>query len=143
MRNSPICVDASLVVRLVDSHSRSEELIALWEQWYEDERSLVAPSLLFYEVSNALHRYVVRGVLLPQEADAALDAGLQLHIRLHTDAQLHRRALDLARQHSLSATYDAHYLALAEHLGAEYWTADRRLARSVGNALPWVHTVDI
>jgi predicted nucleic acid-binding protein len=125
--SSPICVDASLVIRFLDSRARSEELIALWEQWYENKRSLVAPSLLFYEVSNAPHQYVVHGVLLPREADAALDAALQLHIQLHTDAQLHRRALDLARRHSLPATYDAHYLALAEQLGAEYWTTDRRL----------------
>lgn len=36
-------------------------------------------------------------------------------------------ALDLAERLSLSATYDAHYLALAEWLGAEFWTADQRL----------------
>jgi hypothetical protein len=40
---------------------------------------------------------------------------------------------------SLPAAYDAHYLALAERVGAEFWTTDRRLANKVREALPWVH----
>ena len=45
------------------------------------------------------------------------------------------------RQLSLPATYDAHYLALAEWLGGEFWTADGPLARTVQPVLPWVHLV--
>jgi len=41
-----------------------------------------------------------------------------------------------------AAVYDAHYLALAERLGAEMWTADRRLCQAVGAALPWVRLVE-
>jgi len=52
---------------------------------------------------------------------------------------LHRRALQLAEALSLPAAYDAHYLALAERVGAEFWTTDRRLANKVREALPWVH----
>ncbi len=35
-------------------------------------------------------------------------------------------------------SYDAHYLALAEHLGCEFWTADKRLHNAVHEKLPWV-----
>jgi len=38
--------------------------------------------------------------------------------------------LDLAARFSLPAIYDAHYLALAERLGSEFWTADRRLGQA-------------
>lgn len=47
-------------------------------------------------------------------------------------------ALALANQFNLSATYDAHYLALAERKGCEYWTADERLWNVVKTQLPWV-----
>jgi predicted nucleic acid-binding protein len=45
----------------------------------------------------------------------------------------------LAQQYNLPATYDAHYLALAEHEKCEYWTADTRLWNAVRDKLPWVH----
>jgi predicted nucleic acid-binding protein len=40
----------------------------------------------------------------------------------------------------LGATYDAHYLALADYLGGEFWTADRRLAKVVQRELGWVNS---
>ncbi len=141
MPNSPICVDASVVVRLVESTTPDSPAIRLWRGWYEDGRPIVAPSLLYYEVSNALHRYVVMGELLPEEATEALEAALRIEINMYFDADLHRRALHLAKSLSLSATYDAHYLALAERLGADFWTGDHRLVRAVQHALPWVHAL--
>jgi predicted nucleic acid-binding protein len=56
-------------------------------------------------------------------------AALDLPIELFGGIGLHRRALELAQSLSLPATYDAHYLAVAEDLQAELWTADRRLFR--------------
>jgi predicted nucleic acid-binding protein len=54
---------------------------------------------------------------------------------------LHHQALVLADALGLSATYDAHYLALAEHLGCELWTDDERLIRQVTNSLPFVRWI--
>ena len=136
MHNSPVCVDASFLLRLLESDEVGSTFIRLWTEWHRDARQLVAPTLLYYEVANALYRYIVHGELLPQEAAEALDAMLRLDIILYGDAALHRRALELAARFSLPAAYDAHYLALAERLGAELWTADRRLTNAVN--LPWV-----
>jgi len=33
-------------------------------------------------------------------------------------------------------------LALAERLGAEFWTADRRLCQAVAARLPWVRLLE-
>ncbi|MBC7227355.1 MAG: type II toxin-antitoxin system VapC family toxin [Thermoflexales bacterium] len=68
-----------------------------------------------------------------------LDLALRLDVERVSDGELHRRALQLARAFSLPAAYDAHYLALAEQLGADFWTADLRLARAIQDRLPWVH----
>jgi predicted nucleic acid-binding protein len=48
----------------------------------------------------------------------------------------------MAERFSLPAAYDAHYLALAEWLGGQFWTADGRLARRIQASLPWVHLVE-
>lgn len=139
MPNSTICVDASLIIRLLLSGEYASPVAVLWKAWHEAGSLIVAPTLIHYEVSNALRRYVVLGELLSEEAAEALEATLQLGIALHGDAALHRRALALAKHLELSTAYDAHYLALAERLGAEFWTADHQLVNTVSSVLPWVH----
>ncbi len=66
---------------------------------------------------------------------------MNLNITLYGDAELHRQALNLAKSLRLPASYDAHYLALAQRLGAEFWTGDRRLVNSVQAVLPWANLV--
>ncbi|TET54632.1 MAG: PIN domain-containing protein [Anaerolineales bacterium] len=141
MPNSPICVDASVVIRLVADPS-DETVRALWEQWDAEGRELVAPTLLLYEVCNVLFQYQKTGLMSASAVDAALEAALSLPVELHGGSDLHRSAVDLARRFSLPAAYDAHYLALAESLQAEFWTKDGRLARAVEQELGWVHLVD-
>jgi predicted nucleic acid-binding protein len=92
----------------------------LWTGWHEAEYSLIAPSLLYYEVSHVLHRCVLQGVLLLEQADKALATAFSFKLILHGDKNLHQRALNLARQFSLPAAYDAHYLALAERMSAQF-----------------------
>ena len=141
MPNSWVCVDANLVIRLV-ADPEDEAVLQLWERWDDEGRQPAAPALLYYEVTNALYRYRRMGLMGPVSMRLALQAALSLPLRLYQDAGLHRRALDLAERFDLPATYDAHYLALAEQLGAEFWTADRRLVQAVHTELPWVHLVE-
>jgi predicted nucleic acid-binding protein len=138
MNNSWLCIDANLVIRLVADPS-DEAVRRLWEQWDAEKWQLAAPTLLYYEVSNALYRYHKSGMMSMSSVQLALEAALSLPIHLYGDVDLHRRALVLADRFSLPATYDAHYLALAEWLGGEFWTADQTLVGAVQAALPWVH----
>jgi predicted nucleic acid-binding protein len=126
--SSPLCVDASVVVRLLVDAPESERVHALWEGWHAACRPLVAPPLLHYEVANALYRYERAGEMTQAEVHQALDAALGLPVRLVDDPILHVEAVLLARRLGLPAIYDAHYVAVAEQLGAEFCTADRRLA---------------
>lgn len=142
MNNSPVCVDANLVIRLVVDPD-DEIVRSKWELWDGENRLVAAPKLLFYEVSNALYRYQRAGMMSGEAVRLALRAALSLPLRLHGEPELHTRALDLAERFSLAAAYDAHYLALADWLGVEFWTADQRLARAVQDTLPWVHAVDL
>ncbi len=140
MRSSWLCVDANLVIRLV-ADPRDEAVQRLWEQWDAEKRQLAAPTLLYYEVTNALYRYRRQGLMSLSSVRLALKAALSLPLHLYDETDLHQRAVDLAERFPLPATYDAHYLALAEQLGTELWTADRRLAQAVQEALPWVRLV--
>ena len=66
---------------------------------------------------------------------------MTLGISLHEAPDIHRRALEQASRLGQGAMYDAQYLALADSLRCEFWTADQRFYRtassSVGN-LRWI-----
>lgn len=140
MPNSWTCVDASVVVRLF-TEPGEEAIRDRWHRRRSDGVRLTAPTLLRYEVTNALYRAHRSGLMTAEALGRSLQAVLALPIRLRSDPDLHQTALDFAARFSLPAAYDAHYLALADRLGAEFWTADRRLANTVRPALPWVHVV--
>jgi len=125
-----VCVDASVIVRLV---LQPEDIVIaqLWQSWISHEYRLVAPSLLYYEVTNALYRYQKFGLIQPSTIRDALDTALSLPVNLINDADLHRQARIIAEHYSLPATYDAHYLALSEQMDVDLWTADARLFKAL------------
>jgi predicted nucleic acid-binding protein len=137
-----ICVDASFIVRLLFTDPDDSSYQSLWDDWNEAEASIIAPSLLLFEVTNAIHRYAIAGAISEEIADQLITTATELPIELYWDASLHQQAIAIARRFSLPATYDAHYLALAEQRNAQFWTVDRRLARAVGSELSGFHYVD-
>ena len=138
MNNSFVCLDANLVVSMLLDET-DDSANRLWERWESEYRQPVAPVLLRYEVINAIHRYYRAKLLDLPAVQAAATALIALPIQWSSEMALHQRALILARRFALPAAYDAHYLALAEYLDVEFWTADQRLANSVRPALSWVH----
>ena len=57
------------------------------------------------------------------------------------DRELRRHAVRFAARFSLPTASDAHHLSLADRLGADRWTTDRKLTDAVRPALPWVYRV--
>jgi predicted nucleic acid-binding protein len=101
----PIIVDASLMVRLAARGDWVDLIDAKLGERQGAGETLHAPDLLPYEVESAMRSFVFH------------------------------RSPDRGAGHGTRAAYDAAYLALAEHLDAELWTCDRRLAnggRSLG-----------
>ncbi len=112
------------------------------ESWLDQRRQLVAPTLLYYELSNALYLYQRTGQLEPDAVKKALNTALAVPVQLHGGPELHRSALGFASKYGLKATYDAHYLALAERMGSDMWTADKRLAKAVQSVFSWLHLLE-
>ncbi|MFP3911801.1 MAG: type II toxin-antitoxin system VapC family toxin, partial [Desulfobacteraceae bacterium] len=81
MRSSWVCVDASLVVRLV-ADPRDTRVRDLWEEWDGEKRLLCAPSLLYFEVTNALYYYQRAHMMSASSMRLALTAALSLPIQL-------------------------------------------------------------
>ena len=132
MNSSWICLDASIVTRLcvppVDDALKQQ-----FEIWTASHK-LIAPSLLYYETSNALYKYYRHGLMTKEVLQKASQVILNLPIDLISDAMLHTQALEIAAQYRLAASYDAHYLAVAKRFDSNLWTMDRKLYHSVGSS---------
>ncbi|MBI5964692.1 MAG: type II toxin-antitoxin system VapC family toxin [Chloroflexi bacterium] len=129
-KSTTVCVDASIILRYV-LQPENEFIQSLWQSWIADEVSLVAPSLLFYEVTNALYQQQRNKVLSAEAIWETLELSLDLPITLVNEKNLHLKAREIAMRFNLPATYDAHYLALAEWMEVDLWTADMRLVNAL------------
>ena len=139
--NGRVVVDASLAIKWLVSEEHSDKSRAISRSWANEGIQAAAPYLMPVEVTNALYRRVVRGELTVEDAIRLLEHLLASGIELRDDPALHVRALQLASQLSQGAVYDAHYLALAETLGCDFWTADERFYRaaaSVAQNVRWI-----
>ncbi|MBN1961585.1 MAG: type II toxin-antitoxin system VapC family toxin [Deltaproteobacteria bacterium] len=128
-----ICADASYILRLLLGGTESELAAEYWRNWINQGYTITAPTLLYYEITNVLFRYHQLGQLDLQDTQQLHAAALELPIVLQGDADLHRAAITIAAEFNLSASYDAHYLAIAQRLKCELWTADRKLVNQVSS----------
>lgn len=124
-----VVVDASAVVLLVaSSHDAGDRLAARLTN-----AVLHAPHILPVEVDSALRGLVAGRVLSEGEAMAARQQAGRMPVDLWAWDALGERAWERAwEMRSNLSTYDAGYVALAEHIGATLITADARLARAPG-----------
>ena len=133
--NGSVVVDASLAFKWLVEEEYSDRAHESLQSWERKRTHLAAPYLMIAEVTNALHRRVLRGELTIGDAGRLLGNLMSVGIELHETLDLHRRALALASQLDQGAAYDAHYLALAETLDCELWTADEKFFRAAGTAV--------
>ena len=138
MTSPLICVDASLTLKLVLAKPDSPIARCLWAEWEERDMDVVSPSLWAYEVTSVIRNKVHRGKITPDEGEEAFAIIHKLGVRLIVPPDLHERAWEMAKKLNRPAAYDAHYLALAQTLDCEFWTADERLYNAVRDQLPWV-----
>jgi predicted nucleic acid-binding protein len=133
-------VDANIALALVLATPYSHRAESLWERWAAAQAAVFAPDLWAYEVTSALRKAMVITGMALAEAIARLDILSEVGVRLVPPTpELDRSALRWADRLGQTVAYDAHYLALAEFLACEFWTADRRLAAQLGKDVSWVH----
>ena len=128
-----VCVDASLVMAWLLPEELSAQAFALRELWERQDAELVAPPMLEIEVPSALRQAAYRRRITMGEGDEALQAFLDMGIRIRQPTGLLSQAWNLGKAVNAPRLYDVYYLALAEMEGCELWTADRRFVNLVGS----------
>ena len=141
MNGSVVVVDASLAFKWLVEEEDSDKAHAILQSWDNQNVRLAAPHLMPFEVVNALHRRIVQAEMSVQDGAHLIQSLLSSRLELHETPGLHGRALELASQLRQGAAYDAHYLALAEALDCELWTADERFSRAasaISDKVRWI-----
>ncbi len=121
--------DASVVVKWFVEEEHSRKATKLRDDFLDGKVGLVAPTLLRYEVINALKWSNGFGTSELVRASAALE-DYQL-AEAHLEGSYAEEAIRLAVEHGLTV-YDSAYLALGKVRGLRVLTADDKLLRRVG-----------
>lgn len=121
-----IVLDASVLVNALGDHE-DDGRSARAELRAADD--IAAPDLIDVETVAALRRLWLAGSVSDETFGTAVTRLERLELERVPTRRLMRRAFEL--RESVSA-YDATYVALAEALGCELLTADRRLAAAHG-----------
>ena len=135
-------VDANIAVNTVLSISNSLNLF--WERVDHEQITPCAPRLWMSETTSAIRFLLSQKEITSDEADQALRTIHALRVEIvNEDEELCLRALELAGKLGQFKSYDAIYLALAEKLVVDFWTADERLANRCRKDLKlnWVYFI--
>ena len=137
---SPVVVDASVVLKWqLEDEEAVPQALALRDDFLLHGRvSLVAPSLLAYELANGVLTATRCGRLSRNLAEEALRLLLAAGIRMLPVDPL--QVFALALRWRVSA-YDGAYLTLAERLDSKVWTGDRAFytaCRKKGSRVRWI-----
>lgn len=123
-------VDASVALKWFVEEADSPLALELRDAHIAGQVPIVVPDLLVYEIANALLHHPR---LLESDIERAVASlyDLQLELVMPT-AELAQTVLRLAARYDLTF-YDALYVGLAQELGMELITADRRLHHRVSS----------
>lgn len=143
MTENSVVVDTSLVLKWIFNEPDSNKALALLARWTKERVVIRVPPLLIYEATNALHQKVRSDKFTLDAAKEGLtDLTLKgLVFDFSSALALSLRAMEFAQHFNIPATYDTHYLALAELKDCPLWTADTRMWRAVKDQLDWVHWI--
>ena len=120
-----VVVDASLAVKWLVSEMDSDIAEVLLRDWARHNVEIAAPMMILTEVSNALFKKIRMQAIRSGDIGRLLDQFMDSGINFHESVTMHERAIGLALSLGEQDSYDCHYLALAESLDCEFWTADR------------------
>ncbi len=123
-------IDASIIVKWYVIEEFRQQAMNLRDDYIKKKVSLLAPTVLIFEVINAI-RYSKRDIsksTLENIGKSLMHYGIQLFM---FDEELLTETIKLALDKDVTI-YDAVYVSLAKIKKTDFYTADDRLIRKLG-----------
>ncbi|HEY7033167.1 MAG TPA: type II toxin-antitoxin system VapC family toxin [Thermomicrobiales bacterium] len=136
-----VVVDSSLAIKWLFIEDQSTEAIAQLRDWVSQGVERLVPSWFMCELANVVYQRVRQRIQPLQDAQANFRDIVRFVRILDAEPGVSLRALQLAHDLGQGATYDTHYLSLAEQLDCDLWTADEhfwRAAISTHGRVKWI-----
>jgi len=142
MTDGMVIIDASIAIKAILPNPLQGHCRALVQTFVEVQP--VAPALWVYETTSAISKAVHFEQITENEGHQALEQVDALGVRLFVpDSEQNRIAFDWTLRLKRASAYDSFYLALAQVLECEFWTADNRLFNALRDArLDWLHWIE-
>ncbi len=134
-----LVIDSNLLLASAFVEPHSPQARALLAKAVHAGDSFHAPALLQYEIVTVIRKAVHFGRINEAEGQSIKNLLLATEIKIHVNLDLINRGYELAQAFHLPRAYDTQYVALAEHLNCDFWTADERLFNSVRATFPSIH----
>ncbi|MGH9921603.1 MAG: type II toxin-antitoxin system VapC family toxin [Nitrososphaerales archaeon] len=129
-RVKKVVVDASVIVRWYVQEEWSDSARRVRQDYEKGLVELIAPYLLFYEVSNSLRHSADLNANDVSDSMTSL-INTQLDTRLLTKEDI-EKTVTLAFQFGITM-YDAVYFALSQSIGVNFLTGDLKLYKKLGS----------
>ena len=128
-----IIVDSSVVAKwFFPSEENSQAAFQIQKDFIEGKLHICVPTLIYYELNNILKTAITTLRIEKTLANQAYKGFLSLDLVSYSTSELLVSTLEAAVEFNISS-YDASYLALAEYLGIDFYTADEKLLNKVKN----------
>jgi predicted nucleic acid-binding protein len=138
---SAVVVDASTTIRAILPLSKGDpDALDRFITWNQAQVEIYAPEIWLAEVVSVIRQAVYNKWITDDEGRLAVEDVFRLGVEvLPSDVGLCQTALTWASRLGQSKAYDGFYLALAERLSAELWTADEKMSNRAGQlGADWV-----
>ena len=122
-REKKVVLDASVITKWYSKESDSDIALRYRDMHVSGEMQIVEPSLLIYEVTNALN---YNPNFTEMDVNQSLEALLELELEIrHPSKQSLAETVAIARKYG-TTIYDSAYLALSRILDVKMITADSK-----------------
>jgi predicted nucleic acid-binding protein len=138
-----IVVDANIAVRAVLPTEEKAGILERFANWHQSRSNIYAPDILLPEAVSVIRRGIYDRWITEAEGQIAVEDVFRLGVEvIPSDVGICQSALTWAARLGQAKAYDGFYLAVAERMEAELWTADERLRNRVRQlGVSWVRWV--